>query len=731
MRIPKIKRVLVPLLGLFFLGLPPLIFAQTQSTVAATQVTTPPAQAPALFSLQLAPGVDIPLGASSQVFGTGGGVRIGAEYRLPSFSLVYISGGLGYDYATATGGASLSGSVTSLSLGSGLRFDLQSWLSATVGVSGGYFFGFLNDLSTSSTNPFVSANAGVIILPGPLHATVGVSYLDYFGLYNGLIASIGLAYDFGPSRTTTPVKVQQAPPVKAQPLKEQPPKEQPLQKPAAPLELRELSFDDVYPVFRSYYDNHPLGKVVLSNTTKQPITDIKVSFQIKEFMSDPKDCPAPSELGPGESKPVDLFGLFLPTILETTENSKTQARVDVEYTLGGQVQHQSLVQSIPILKRNATTWADNQRAAAFVTTNDPAVLIFSKNVNSMVKGKIQGAINPNLLTAIAFFQALQLYGLTYSQDPIPTYTANKQVADYIQFPRQTLQYKGGKCSDFSVLYSALLESVGIETAFITIPGHIFIAFSTGVSPDEARKTFSHADDLIFRNDKSWIPVEVTESAGLLQAWADGAREWRENLSRNQADFYPLHDAWQLYEPVGLPGAEVAVNLPPAEKVVSAYQEEEVKFVDQEIFSRVAALESQITKAPDRRKPTNELGVLYARYGQYDRAQKEFDKLLTKEEYVPALLNTGNILYLCNHKNEALTYYNRAYAKDPKNPKVLLAVARANHDLENYGTVKELYSRLKESDPDLALQFAYLDLKGEEATRAADAAGVNGVVVWEE
>lgn len=470
---------------------------------------------------------------------------------------------------------------------------------------------------------------------------------------------------------------------------------------------------------------------MLSNTTGQPITDIKVSFQIKEFMGDPKDCPAPAELKTGESKSVDLFGLFLPTILETTEKTKTQARVDVDYTFKGKAQHQSLVQSIPILDRNATTWTDNQRAAAFVTTKDPAVLTFSKNVDSMVKGKIQGAVNPNLLTAIAFFQALQLFGLTYSQDPIPTSTANNQVADYIQFPRQTLQYKGGKCSDFSVLYSALLESVGIETAFITIPGHIFIAFSTGMSSDDARKAFSRADDLIFRNDKSWIPVEVTESAGFLQAWQDGAKEWRENLSRKQADFYPLHDAWQLYEPVGLPGADVTVDLPAPEKIVSAFQAEAGKFIDQEIFPQVAALESQITKGKDVRKPTNDLGVLYARYGQYERAQKEFAKLLAKEEYVPALLNMGNILYLSDQKVKALDFYNRAYAKDPENPRVLLSVARVNHDIENYFAAEKAYAELKVKDPDLALQFAYLDLKGEEATRAADIAGVNGVVVWEE
>jgi tetratricopeptide (TPR) repeat protein len=428
---------------------------------------------------------------------------------------------------------------------------------------------------------------------------------------------------------------------------------------------------------------------------------------------------------------VDLFALFLPTILETTEKTKTQARVDVEYTVGGQVQHQNLVQSLPILDRNATTWTDNRRAAAFVTAKDPAVLTFSKNVNSMVKGKIQGAVNPNLLSAIAFFQALQLFGLTYSQDPIPTLTANSQVADYIQFPRQTLQYKGGKCSDFSVLYSALLESVGIETAFITIPGHIFIAFCIGVSPNEARKAFSRAGDLIFHDEKSWIPVEVTESAGFLRAWQDGAREWRENLSNNQAAFYPLHDAWRLYEPVALPGAEVAVTLPPNEQIVSAYQAEAIKFINQEISTRVAALEDQIRKAEDPRKPTNELGVLYARFGHYDQAQKEFAKLLAKEDYVPALLNMGNILYLSDQKEKALEYYNRAYAKDPENPKVLLAVAKANHDLENYGTVKKLYAELKARDPDLAQQFAYLGLKGEEATRAADVGGVSGVVVWEE
>ncbi len=42
-----------------------------------------------------------------------------------------------------------------------------------------------------------------------------------------------------------------------------------------------------------------------------------------------------------------------------------------------------------------------------------------------------------------------------------------------------------------------------------------------------------------------------------------------------------------------------------------------------------------------------------------------------------------------------------------------------------------YQKLKAVDPALALRFAYLDLKGEEASRAADVAGVGQLVLWEE
>ncbi len=61
--------------------------------------------------------------------------------------------------------------------------------------------------------------------------------------------------------------------------------------------------------------------------------------------------------------------------------------------------------------------------------------------------------------------------------------------------------------------------------------------------------------------------------------------------------------------------------------------------------------------------------------------------------------------------------------------MLLGYARVNHELENYGSVRTAYEELKKADPDLATQFAYLDLRGDEAARAAEISKAKEVTLW--
>jgi tetratricopeptide (TPR) repeat protein len=679
--------------------------------------TQPVSQAP--FSLRLTPGLDLPLGQNAELFLMGGGAGISFQYLFPATPAPFLSASIAYGYAPARIGETFS--VLSAGIGAGLHFLPLPWLSLSAAVSGGYYYGLLNDLSRlqGSGFPFVSASAeGSLLLTPWLSIGVGAEYKWLIGLYGALSPYVATAIHFGGGAG------QQAPSPAL------PAKPEPLQSNA--LEIKTIGLEKVFPVFFSSYNAMPLGKVELKNNTTAPVTDVKVSFFVSTYMDTARELKPIPEIKAGQSETVDLYALFNDAILNVTEGKQVAATITADFRSSGTAGQAKTSGPLEILYRNAMNWEDDRRAAVFVTSKDPAVLGFVKNVKSMVQGKGGGALDANLRMGIALHEALSLHGLVYTPDPKNSFDERKKVPiDFLQFPRETLEYKGGDCDDLSILYCALLESVGVETAFITVPGHIYMAFALAMTPDEARKSFTKFDELVFREEKAWVPLEVTlREGGFLQAWLMGAREWLENTGRDQARFYPVRDAWKLYTPVQLPGAGTAVALPPAEKVAAAFQNEVTGLINREIGPKLTEINAEIAKTQNSAKAVNKLGVLFARYEQWDRAEGEFQRILQREEYVPALLNIGNIQALKGDPDAALAYYERALGKEPNNAKVVLAIARLNHEQQNYGQVSKLYKKLKELSPELATQYAYLDLRGEEATRAADASQLTGKVLWD-
>jgi len=490
-------------------------------------------------------------------------------------------------------------------------------------------------------------------------------------------------------------------------------------------------FYDIFPVFYGYYDTHPLGQVVIINTLDKPVSGVTMSFFVREFMDAPRQGSVPVTLLPNEPATVDLFAVFQPRILQVTENMKVVAEVTLEYIDNGQPQKKVIQRTLPILKRNALNWDDTRKAGAFVSPSDPTVLRFAKNVSSAVSGRTNPALDPNLTLAIAMHDALRLFGLAYSLDPIPVLTPNRNVADFIQFPRQTLDNRSGKCSDLSVLYSSLLEAVGVETAFITTPGHIFIAVALGMNEEDARRFFGTPDDLIFQEGKVWLPLEVTLREGdFLTAWGRGAQEWREDKAKDQAALYPLHEAWKSFEPVALPGPEPVVSPPTARDIAALVQDDIAGFVTKETSERVAALQEQIAKDNGAPRPVNDLGVLYARYGMWDRAEAQFTTALLKREYVPALVNLGNIAFVKGDIRKALKFYERANKENPASAAALLGLARSYGASGDFSSARQAYRALKSVDPDQANRLAYLDKPVDPSTRASDADRIQGLL-WEQ
>jgi tetratricopeptide (TPR) repeat protein len=215
-----------------------------------------------------------------------------------------------------------------------------------------------------------------------------------------------------------------------------------------------------------------------------------------------------------------------------------------------------------------------------------------------------------------------------------------------------------------------------------------------------------------------------------KAWTEGAKEWREHHARARAGFYPNRESWQTYQPVGFREGAELLQLPDREAVTAAFRKSLEAHVEREIYPQIAKLRARLEQSRNKERDRNELGVVYARYGLYGRALEIFQEIVAHNEYLPALINLGNIHFLQENFEKALSYYQRALQVNERNSIALLGVARCNHELENYGTVAKIYKELQTLDPDLAMRFAYLDLRGEEASRAADAAGIRQTVLWE-
>jgi hypothetical protein len=118
--------------------------------------------------------------------------------------------------------------------------------------------------------------------------------------------------------------------------------------------------------------------------------------------------------------------------------------------------------------------------------------------------------------------------MVYTSDPRAT-------SEYVQFPKQTIELKGGDCDDLSVAYSSFLENVGVQTALIDYKGnsevrHVNVLFNTGLAPQFVKLITNNDSKYFLRKnsqgkDEIWIPVETTSLTNFDEAWNIGVEKF--------------------------------------------------------------------------------------------------------------------------------------------------------------------------------------------------------------
>ena len=658
------------------------------------------------FSLSLEPAVSFPFPgtASADGFSLGALVSLNADYVFAGLPFLLLGGSL--DYAYLPYGSSWRLQEIGISAGPGFRLRLLPALSLTAYGRGGYALGMLGE--QTAPNPYLRTGMeAALYLTPSFRLSLGGEYVHMFAqsaaLYQGIAVRLAGGFNFSQMDQRSR------------------------------LELRDIIIFPVFPVFYKHYIDHPVGSVTLRNNEKGPIHDVRVTFFAKQYMDAPKECALIAELRQGEERTVSLHTLFTRSILSVLEPTRAQAEVGVSYTYADRPREATTASVAAINHRNAMSWDVTDKVASFATVNDPAVLSVSKQAAGIARAAGWRTLDAALRQAVGILESVALLGIHYVPDPntpFAEYVKNAAAVDYLQFPIQTLEFRAGDCDDLSILCCALLEAAGIETAFVTIPGHIYLAFALDMASKAAEGFFSRPDELIARDGKAWVPVEVTAlQEGFLRAWQLGARQWRDASAQGEAGFHPTHAAWKLYEPVAIFGSESKMELPKGAALLERFSASMKAFVNREIGPRVEKLNAEIRAAPRDHKPVNRLGVLYARYGDYAKAEEVFRTALKLKEAASVLYNLGNVLMLRGDFTAARAFLERAARLEQVDARILAALVRATYELDDRTASARWLDELVRVDPQAAARFAYVKTGHAASGRAG--AGEEEGLPWAE
>ncbi len=656
------------------------------------------------LDLMLTPQFLMPVGLTiedgPELFRPGFGVRAGGLYTLASPRWLRVGGDVGVDFIDTENTESAL-SMIALHGAAGVAIPFGERLELLPLLYAGYAQSLWAGMTEGQASVGADVQLGFRITP-QFSLSAGGGLIARLGLFEGARAYIGASYGVGRG----------------------------LREPFSPAEIR---VEPIFPILYQFYDHGPFGSLVLENTGPDTLSDVRLSVFVSTYMDSPRTFARFDRVRRGEQVEAELLALFNNRILGITEGERVTAEITVEYTALGRSSTQTIRETLQIHNRNALTWDDDRKAAAFVTARDPNVLRYARNTAGVVDDSPLRAINTNFTIAMALFESFHTFGITYVVDPQSAYEELSQDAfalDFVQFPAQTLEYRAGDCDDLAILYNALLESVGVETAFITTPGHIYSAFSLDMWPDDAERTFGSLDSLIVEDDTVWLPLEITAlRQGFIGAWETGARQWREYSATGEAAIHLTRRAWQVYPAVGSPGDGVVLTtLPDRDRLLRTYSDRLNTFITRSIHDREQELLRRIRSNADVR-PINALGVLYARHGLYDRAEEQFLRIATRS--ASARTNLGNIAYVRPDYADALLHYQQALLIEPDSTVALLGAAKAHYQLNDHGAAAAAYQRLAARDETLAARHAWIAGTAGTDTARASSTEATTRMTWDE
>ncbi|MEJ2613657.1 MAG: transglutaminase domain-containing protein [Ignavibacteriaceae bacterium] len=299
---------------------------------------------------------------------------------------------------------------------------------------------------------------------------------------------------------------------------------------------REIEFlgvnevQNIYPTLYENYLNKPfaIGKIV--NITNKFIT-VKPACRIEGINTEKIQSPL-VKVGPKDTADIPFYALIPDNY---TNNKTTISYADFFVTTVNENPDEHIQK--PTLVNSINSWDGKVINLKYFINKE---LNYSMTYAKDVLAKYKKELDTMSYRLSNFYKAKMIFNecikkIVYSSDP-------KASADYVQFPQETMELKGGDCDDLSVLYSSLLESIGIQTALVDYKpgsgiGHVNVMVNTELSPQQASLITKNDNKYLIRKnrkgvDQVWIVVETTSLSDFNSAWDIGMGKFNKDALNN-------------------------------------------------------------------------------------------------------------------------------------------------------------------------------------------------------
>ena len=307
-----------------------------------------------------------------------------------------------------------------------------------------------------------------------------------------------------------------------------------------------------YKVYSNPAASYWLARAFIKNCSECRLYNFHIRYRIKEF-SDWSIAQKYEIIKPSQVL-LDFYYPILPKRI-TAEKTMQNANLQVEWAYYDRFERKytgNKNYTLKILGPNSLTWSSLPEGeilsfqdrfnnylliGAFVTRTQNLV----RKVASMaLKGLNTTTSDDDALEGfVRIFYALRQLGIGYVQEPMDAWSAH--FTQNIQSPAECIENKSGTCIDLAILYASMLESYGIRSVIILIPGHAMpgIVLSNGTYyPIES--TFIDKQYTL-RNFANAVSSQVTAQDCIRVA----QQSVQQNIQKGTIIFMYPRDAWKM------------------------------------------------------------------------------------------------------------------------------------------------------------------------------------------